>query len=372
MAVLGNRVPKPSWLTWMAPPAVLPGCAVQEGAPVSERAAANKEKMRIAFMVRVKGPGLQVPARKLGNRLHLTSNNPKNGSGNACSSPVTSNAKLQTANLLLHGSCSRIAHSSARIRTTGAAAGWCWGFFPSCTPKPNAHLPKKSTMPHPERIKVLIIGNETAAKALLAQLLQQPAYPLKEIYQGTDDDPGLIERLKPDWIFYTDMPAEAALAVAAAPLSVYAQPVTAKPLAPLVAGHALSPSGEMGSLPSFSPLFHRAPVYKHRFLIRINERLIPLDVSEIAYFFVENNISFLRTFEGKRYIVEFSITELVQVLDPAQFFRINRAQLVSFRSLAGITQHYSNRLRLALNPPVKEDVFVSREKVAGFKKWIGG
>ncbi|GAA4332660.1 LytTR family DNA-binding domain-containing protein [Flaviaesturariibacter amylovorans] len=227
-------------------------------------------------------------------------------------------------------------------------------------------------MPQSERIKVLIIGNEPASTALLAQLLQQPTYPLKEIYQGTDDDPALIERLKPDWIFYTDTPADEAVPVPTLTQSVYAQPLTAKPLQPLVSGHPLSTAGEPGGLPVFGPFAHRPPVYKHRFLIRINERLIPLDTSEIAYFFVENNITFLRTWDGKRYIVEFSITELVQVLDPSQFFRINRAQLVSFRSLAGISQHYSNRLKLTLNPSVKEEVFVSREKVAGFKKWIGG
>ncbi|RYZ21597.1 MAG: LytTR family transcriptional regulator [Chitinophagaceae bacterium] len=115
-----------------------------------------------------------------------------------------------------------------------------------------------------------------------------------------------------------------------------------------------------------------ADKFKRRFLIRISERLIPVEAHEIAYFFVDNNITFIKTWEDKRYIVEFSLTDLQQLLDPEQFFRINRSHLVSFRSLSGITLHYSNRLRLSLTPPFREEVFVSRDKVPDFKKWIGG
>jgi two-component system, LytTR family, response regulator LytT len=112
--------------------------------------------------------------------------------------------------------------------------------------------------------------------------------------------------------------------------------------------------------------------FKRRFLIRISERLIPIESQEIAYFFVDNNITFIKTWEDKRYIVEFSLTELQGLLDPEQFFRINRSHLVSFRSLSGISLHYSNRLRLNLTPPFREEIFVSRDKVPDFKKWIGG
>jgi two-component system response regulator LytT len=115
-----------------------------------------------------------------------------------------------------------------------------------------------------------------------------------------------------------------------------------------------------------------ADKYKRRFLIRISEKLIPIEVQEIAYFFVDNNITFIKTWGDKRFIVEFSLTELQQLTDPEQFFRINRSHLVSFRSLSGITLHYSNRLRLSLTPPFREEVFVSRDKVPDFKKWIGG
>jgi two-component system response regulator LytT len=112
--------------------------------------------------------------------------------------------------------------------------------------------------------------------------------------------------------------------------------------------------------------------YKRRFLIRINERLIPITVEDIAYFFVENDISFMRTWDDRRYIVEHSLTELQSLLEPDSFFRINRSHLISFKSLSGITVHFSNRLKLTLAPAFREDVYVSRDKVAGFKKWIGG
>ncbi|GAB4092143.1 LytR/AlgR family response regulator transcription factor [Flaviaesturariibacter terrae] len=112
--------------------------------------------------------------------------------------------------------------------------------------------------------------------------------------------------------------------------------------------------------------------YKRRFLIRISERLIPLGVEDIAYFFVDNNITFIKTWDDRRFIVEHSLTELQSLLDPALFFRINRAHLVQFKALSGITMHHSNRLRLTLVPPFRDEVFVSRDKVPEFKRWIGG
>lgn len=112
--------------------------------------------------------------------------------------------------------------------------------------------------------------------------------------------------------------------------------------------------------------------YKRRFLIRINEKLIPLGVEDVAYFFVDSNITFIKTWDDKRYIVEHSLTELQALLDPAEFFRINRAHLIRFKSLTGITVHHSGRLRLTLVPPFREEVFVSRDKVPDFKRWIGG
>ncbi|RYY89789.1 MAG: LytTR family transcriptional regulator [Chitinophagaceae bacterium] len=112
--------------------------------------------------------------------------------------------------------------------------------------------------------------------------------------------------------------------------------------------------------------------YKRRFLIRISERLIPIAVEDIAYFFVDTNITFIKTWEDKRFIVEHSLTELQSLLDPTQFFRINRSHIVQFKSITGITMHPSNRLKLVLVPPFREEVFVSRDKVPDFKRWIGG
>ncbi len=112
-------------------------------------------------------------------------------------------------------------------------------------------------------------------------------------------------------------------------------------------------------------------VYKQRFLVRQGQRLIPIDISDIAFFYTEDKISFLRTFNDQRFIVDHSLDELEELVNPADFFRANRQFIVSPRSLEGIHHHFNGKLKINLKPLVADEVYVSRERAADFKKWLG-
>lgn len=112
-------------------------------------------------------------------------------------------------------------------------------------------------------------------------------------------------------------------------------------------------------------------MYKKRFLVKQGQRLIPVDISEIAFFYTEDKVSFIRSLNDQRYMVDYSLDELEELLDPEFFFRANRQFIISPRSLDGIHNHFNGKLKINLRPAAGDDVFVSRERAADFKKWLG-
>jgi two-component system response regulator LytT len=113
------------------------------------------------------------------------------------------------------------------------------------------------------------------------------------------------------------------------------------------------------------------PAFKQRFLVKQGQRLIPIDINEIAFFYTEDKISFIKTFNDQRYIVDHSLDELEELLNPMEFFRANRQFIVSPRSLEGIHHHFNGKLKINLKPLASEEVYVSRERASDFKKWLG-
>ncbi|HVU96525.1 MAG TPA: LytTR family DNA-binding domain-containing protein [Puia sp.] len=111
--------------------------------------------------------------------------------------------------------------------------------------------------------------------------------------------------------------------------------------------------------------------HRQRFLIRQGQRLQSLDVRDIHYFFAEDRFVFCRTKDNKKYLIDYRIEELEQMLDPALFFRVNRSLLISIFSIDTVYSYAGNRLRLHVLPAYRKEIVVSRERVPAFRKWMG-
>lgn len=115
-----------------------------------------------------------------------------------------------------------------------------------------------------------------------------------------------------------------------------------------------------------------APVkrYRTRFLIAVGERLVTLQIDEVAYFYSENRVTFAVTRQRKEYIVDFSLDKLVEQLDPDVFFRTNRQTLVCVDAIRKIEPYFQNKIVVDVVPPFKDKILVSREKITSFKVWL--
>jgi DNA-binding LytR/AlgR family response regulator len=117
---------------------------------------------------------------------------------------------------------------------------------------------------------------------------------------------------------------------------------------------------------------HGQPKYKKRFVIRYGEHIKVVNTEEIAYAYVLNGGTFIRTFEGRSYAIDYNLEMLEEMLDPQEFFRINRQFLASLNSIAEMRTYSKGRIIITLKPVEKSQQIVSSERAAEFKHWLGG
>lgn len=110
--------------------------------------------------------------------------------------------------------------------------------------------------------------------------------------------------------------------------------------------------------------------YKERFLVKKGSQLAVVKVSEVAYFKSDQKLNFLITHDNQRFIIEQTLDQLMTEVDAKKFNRIGRGRLISLECIKKIHNHFNGRLKLELEPPEDEEVFVSRERVQGFKDWL--
>ncbi|HNE28148.1 MAG TPA: LytTR family DNA-binding domain-containing protein [Saprospiraceae bacterium] len=114
----------------------------------------------------------------------------------------------------------------------------------------------------------------------------------------------------------------------------------------------------------------RPATRKSTFLVSQRDRLLPIAAEDVAYFHIEHEVTFLHTFDGRRFIVSFTLEELEQSLDPDQFYRANRQFLVNFRAVQEVQQYFARKLLLKLNVSTRDALVVSKAKAGDFLRWM--
>ncbi|UII28277.1 LytTR family DNA-binding domain-containing protein [Fulvivirga maritima] len=116
----------------------------------------------------------------------------------------------------------------------------------------------------------------------------------------------------------------------------------------------------------------KAKNYKCRFLVKFGKRMQFKNVDEIAYITANDKICHIvERKTGNKYIIDHTLEELDEsLLDPNDFFRINRQYIISIACIREISPYDQQRLRIILNVPCEEKLIVSRGKVPDFKKWL--
>lgn len=115
-----------------------------------------------------------------------------------------------------------------------------------------------------------------------------------------------------------------------------------------------------------------SPSYKERFIIRFGEHIKTIETNDIAYFYTENKANYAVMKDGKRYPVDHNLDELEQLINPKNFFRINRQFIIGYNSITEMVSYSKSRVLIKLNPSSKLETIVSTERSASFKSWLAG
>ncbi|MEO1262856.1 MAG: LytTR family DNA-binding domain-containing protein [Bacteroidota bacterium] len=114
----------------------------------------------------------------------------------------------------------------------------------------------------------------------------------------------------------------------------------------------------------------RAEKSPKRFLVTVGSKVKIINAPEIAFFSFDSKITFIHTLNGKRYPIDSSLKQLQLSLPPQDFFRVNRQYLLNREAVQELQYYSATRIKVHLSPEPQEDVFVARDKIGVFKRWL--
>ena len=119
-------------------------------------------------------------------------------------------------------------------------------------------------------------------------------------------------------------------------------------------------------------IFQPKVAYKERFTIKLGDRIIVLNIDEIAYFFADDKLTSIVTHRDKKYLSDQSLDAIEEMVDPKQFFRISRGCIAHINAIQSIVKYSNSRLKISMLPATNEPVLVSRQRIPLFLAWLEG
>ncbi len=111
------------------------------------------------------------------------------------------------------------------------------------------------------------------------------------------------------------------------------------------------------------------PSFKNRFMIKVGDKIKSIETDKILAFYSMAKASFLFTEDQRSYVIDYSLEQIEQLVNPEIFFKISRKFIVSHRACADVLAWTNSRLRLKIQG-LEEEIIVARERVADFKAWL--
>jgi len=109
--------------------------------------------------------------------------------------------------------------------------------------------------------------------------------------------------------------------------------------------------------------------YKSRFLIQAGEKIFPVFTKDIACFNKEQHGLKLHLKRGESYFIDYTVTELNELLKPREFFRVSRQTIVAKDAI--LTAKVRVRDASVTIKGNNTELPISRERAKTFRKWFG-
>ena len=108
------------------------------------------------------------------------------------------------------------------------------------------------------------------------------------------------------------------------------------------------------------------------FLIPVRDKIIPLRIEQVAFFYTADEKVKATDYEGNSFPMDRSLDKLLKILSDDDFFRANRQFIVARNAISDINVWFGNRLSLNLKVKTPERIVISKDRVPEFKRWFMG
>ena len=112
--------------------------------------------------------------------------------------------------------------------------------------------------------------------------------------------------------------------------------------------------------------------YKSRFMVKLGEHIRSITTEQISLLYADGRDVYLVTTQKGKFIIDYTLEGLENILDPRIFFRLNRTFILNINSIKDVLIYSNSRLKITLHQEFDKEIIVSREKVGDFKEWFDG
>lgn len=112
------------------------------------------------------------------------------------------------------------------------------------------------------------------------------------------------------------------------------------------------------------------PTGKERFVVKVGEHLRTVETSGLQLIYSQDKGTYLFTKDGRKYLVDYTMDKVEDLLDKTQFFRVSRKFIVNLNYIKDIIAFTNSRLEIKVDHFDEEQVIVARERVNDFKEWL--
>lgn len=109
---------------------------------------------------------------------------------------------------------------------------------------------------------------------------------------------------------------------------------------------------------------------KTSFLVYKHQKYITVEISQIAYLYIQYASPSIVTFSGEEYSINQSLDQVQQQLSDKQFYRLNRQYLINFSAIKEVEHYFSRKLFIRLVVPSPEKLLIGKEKTTAFLQWL--
>ncbi len=112
--------------------------------------------------------------------------------------------------------------------------------------------------------------------------------------------------------------------------------------------------------------------YKNRFMVKLGDHIKSITTDQISMLFADGRDVYLITNQLRKFIIDYTLESLSEILDPKLFYRVNRSYIVHISAIQDVIVYSNSRLKITPHIKWEPEIIVSREKVSEFKEWFDG